>query len=576
MLISQEYRDLNAQLHRDNPSFGNDNFGWSQYALTLVNGNGYKTVLDYGCGKGKLKVTLEGFPCEVREYDPAIEGKDGPPEAAELVVCCDVLEHIEPVHLNAVLRHLRDLAQRRLFATICCRPAGKTLADGRNAHLIVKPNEWWRSKMGDYFQILAWENRGATVACELGPKDYIGRKKVRSRRPFTTEMAGVLGNIRHQVNAHSDAFSQIKSVAMWEGVDDAPADLQGACDLIEDLDDIDEALREVAQKSLKCTFIAAKITPNISEWDWRRMLDRRFRVAVWEVAHGRVFMTGAPGVMVQGICAVGAVTDDDRWVNVGAAIKRYSARIEPAEPHGRVALLACYGPSLKDTIGTIQAAAGEVDVVSVSGSHDFLLENGVVPKYHVECDPRPHKALNVDKSHPDVTYLIASVCHPEYFDKLGDAAVRLWHVSTSEHVLRLINECGENPKHIISGGGSVGLRAIPLLYAMGYREIHIHAMDCSFKSEGEGIAQWAGKHAGKKQDCCEVLCDGELFISSPVLLTYATGFFESIQKVTDLSIRLYGKGLLQSMCEYYMRQGAECIVGHVSAEKEEVAQNEVG
>jgi hypothetical protein len=559
MLISEEYRALNAQLHADNPSYGNDNFGWSKFALQLVTGNGYKTVLDYGCGKGNVAKALANADVLVAEYDPAIEGKDAEPDPAELVVCTDVLEHIEPVHLNAVLRDLRRVTQRRLFVTIACRPAGKTLADGRNAHLLVKPSAWWRAKLLEHFQILLWEERGSTVAAELVAKQHDGFRRPRSRRVMPPPMISYFGGMRDQINASSDAFSQIASIRMHEGIDDEPADFQAAYDILEHLDDIDAALASLASNSLKCTFVAVKLSELISEWDWRRVLEKRFRVAQWAAEGGtHLTMIGAPGVMVQGVCAVGAVASDERWENVAANTKRFSKRIDLTAEHGRTALIACYGPSLVDTIETLKIEAGrpDVDVVSVSGSHDFLLSHGIVPRYHIECDPRLHKADNIDRSHPDTEYLIASVCHPGYFEKLGpDANVKLWHVSTSEHVLRLINEMKESPKHIISGGGSVGLRSIPLLYAMGYRNYSVFAMDCSFKSEGESIQQWAGKHAGKKQDCCEALCDGTIFISSPVLLTYATGFFEMIQKVTDINIRLYGNGLLQAMCRYYMSQG---------------------
>jgi SAM-dependent methyltransferase len=558
MLISDGYRELNRQLHADNPRYGNDNFGWSKYVRDLVKGNGYASVLDYGCGKGRVAAELAELKISVAEYDPAIEGKDAPPEPADLVVCTDVLEHIEPVHLNAVLRHLREMTRRRLFVTIFTGPAGKTLADGRNAHLIQKPGMWWRAKLLEHFQVLLWEERGAVVAAELVAKKHTGRVRPAKRRTMTPQMLDFIGNIQTQINAASDAFSQISTTRMWEGTDDEPADLQGACDVIEHMDDIDEALSLLARNSLKCAFCAVKLSDLHSEWDWRRIIEKRFRVANWQIDQGHLLMVGAPTIMVQGVCAVGAVEDGERWKNVEAATKRVSKRIELADVHERTAIIACYGPSLIDTIEALKAEAADpnVDVISVSGAHDFLISHGVVPRYHIECDPRPHKALNIEKSHPDVTYMVASVCHPDYFDRLGEADIRLWHVSTAEHVLRLINELGESPKHVISGGGSVGLRSMPLLYAMGYRNMHIFAMDCSFKSDGETVRQWAGKHAGKKQDCCEVLCDQEIFISSPVLLTYATNFFETIQKVTDLNIRLYGHGLLQAMARFYMSQGA--------------------
>lgn len=557
-LISEEYRQLNKQLHQDRPDYGDDKSQWSGYALNLTRSNGYNSVLDYGCGKGKLAKVFAEAGITVAEYDPAIEGKDGDPQPAELVTCCDVLEHIEPVHLNAVLRHLKELTQKRLFAVISCRPAGKTLADGRNAHLIVKPGSWWREKLADYFQVLTWEERGSVAACELVAKKHMGRLKPKARRAMTPDMTNFMIGIRDQVNAASDAFSQLSNMRMWEGFDDRPADLQGACDVLEHMNDIDEALAEFARNSLKCSFVAIKTNDLITEWDWKRVIEKRIRVAQWQKEGEHLIGIGAPGITVQGICAVGAVGDDDRWRNVEASLARITKRIETADKHDRVAVVACYGPSLLETIDTLKASyeSGEVDVVSVSGSHDLLLSHGIVPKYHIECDPRPHKALNIDQSRPDVIYMVASVCHPEYFDKLGDADIRLWHVSTAEHVMRLIGEAKENPRHIISGGGSVGLRSIPLLYALGYREMHMFGLDCSFKSDGETVQQWAGKHAGKRQDVCEVLCDQELFISSPVLLTYATNFFETIQKVTDLNVRLYGRGLLQAMCKYYMSQGA--------------------
>ncbi len=83
----------------------------------------------------------------MREYDPAIEGKDGRPVFADLVVCTDVLEHIEPDRLDNVLTHLRTLARRAVFVVINTQPSNKTLTDGRNAHLIVEPAVWWYERL---------------------------------------------------------------------------------------------------------------------------------------------------------------------------------------------------------------------------------------------------------------------------------------------------------------------------------------------------------------------------------------------------------------------------------------------
>ncbi len=76
-----------------------------------------KTVLDYGCGRGTLKPALS-LHLDVREYDPGIVGKDTLPEAADVVVCTDVLEHIEPELLPNVMHHLRALMMRAGFFVI--------------------------------------------------------------------------------------------------------------------------------------------------------------------------------------------------------------------------------------------------------------------------------------------------------------------------------------------------------------------------------------------------------------------------------------------------------------------------
>jgi hypothetical protein len=112
------------------------------------------------------------------------------------------------------------------------------------------------------------------------------------------------------------------------------------------------------------------------------------------------------------------------------------------------------------------------------------------------------------------------------------------------------------------------------MYALGYRNFSIYGMDCSFQGEDgsssfrpdpdqdmqqqamvwaeqKQIMQWAGAHAGKRQELCASLCDGEIFISSPVLVTYAGGFFDIMNRLPNTKYRVYGDGLLPAMCRLY-------------------------
>jgi Methyltransferase domain len=146
-LCSREYRDVLLQTHK---ASGMKWGGAGKSHAETVKAFAYQlqavTVLDYGCGRGTLK---EAVPFQVQEYDPGIPGKDALPEPADLVVCTDVLEHIEPDKLDNVLRHLRSLTKKGIFLVIALTPARQILSDGRNAHISLHPSKWWLRKLQD-------------------------------------------------------------------------------------------------------------------------------------------------------------------------------------------------------------------------------------------------------------------------------------------------------------------------------------------------------------------------------------------------------------------------------------------
>lgn len=155
--ISDEYRGLNQKLHEDNKSYGTSGKKWTLQILDLSKTLDTKDILDYGCGKSTLANNL---PFQIRQYDPAIPKYSGRPSAADIVACTDVLEHIEPECLDSVLDDLKGLTKKVGFFVVATRPAAKTLADGRNAHLIQKPVEWWVPKLCERFSLSMLQNFG--------------------------------------------------------------------------------------------------------------------------------------------------------------------------------------------------------------------------------------------------------------------------------------------------------------------------------------------------------------------------------------------------------------------------------
>jgi len=150
-LISDEYRNLNKKLHASKNEYGSFGNKYIEYVLKIMQDNSHiKTVLDYGCGKGELAKSL---PFKIFEYDPCVEGKDKDPEPADLVICTDVLEHVERDYLEAVIGDIARCTKTVAFIVINLCPAKKFLEDGRNAHIIQESKEWWADQLLKYFDI---------------------------------------------------------------------------------------------------------------------------------------------------------------------------------------------------------------------------------------------------------------------------------------------------------------------------------------------------------------------------------------------------------------------------------------
>ena len=146
MLITEKYRAEQTYLHTEHPNhrkYGTGK-GWTDVITNLYDEYQCSGVLDYGCGKALLN---EHMTLPITNYDPGLPEFAALPRPHDLVVCMDVLEHVEPELLQNVLKHLHDVTIKVLFVTISLKYAGRYLRDGRNAHLIVKPATWWIAQL---------------------------------------------------------------------------------------------------------------------------------------------------------------------------------------------------------------------------------------------------------------------------------------------------------------------------------------------------------------------------------------------------------------------------------------------
>ena len=152
--ISEAYRKLQQGLHT-NPNYGVASLQFAPIVADIIRQSKARSISDYGAGKknllkGLAAAGITGF--DYYPYDPAFP-EYGEPKPADLVCCIDVLEHIEPDFLGNVIDDLARITTNLGFFSIHMGPAGKVLADGRNAHLIQKPASWWLKHLVERFEI---------------------------------------------------------------------------------------------------------------------------------------------------------------------------------------------------------------------------------------------------------------------------------------------------------------------------------------------------------------------------------------------------------------------------------------
>lgn len=145
--FTDSYAKEQRRIHETQAAYGSRGFNWSYLIAGIAQIEGCASILDYGCGKGTIgKAFREAGLNSVTDYDPAIPGKDAPAKPADLVVAVDVMEHIEPECLPAVMADLARVTRKIIFVAVSTIPSKRTMSDGRNTHLIVRDDAFWRGQ----------------------------------------------------------------------------------------------------------------------------------------------------------------------------------------------------------------------------------------------------------------------------------------------------------------------------------------------------------------------------------------------------------------------------------------------
>ena len=204
--------------------------------------------------------------------------------------------------------------------------------------------------------------------------------------------------------------------------------------------------------------------------------------------------------------------------------------------------MVCYGPSLAETWEKVKDFKY---VITGSGSHKFLTDHGIIPTWHVDVDPRPHKITLMGEPCKDTTYLIASTCHPLLFEHLTGFNVVLWHIFDGEAEGMRLLPPGE---WAFTGGCSVGLRSMALARVLGFTDLHVFGMDgCSGKT-----GKHAAAHPNQAKTSNPVEYKGKTYQTTPGFLAAAQQTFHELDHMVDVKATFYGEGLVQEMARHYV------------------------
>jgi len=230
--------------------------------------------------------------------------------------------------------------------------------------------------------------------------------------------------------------------------------------------------------------------------------------------------------------------------NVRSSMARELRWFDTSPEHDGHACIVGGGPSLKDCLGELSWRQKQGQkVIALNGTAKFLISVGITPDMVVIADARPENAEFVRGL--KITALLASQCHPDTFEAAEETI--LWHVNT-EGMAEILKDERELPVHLIGGGSTVGLNAIVLMFAAGYRKIHLYGFDSSYRDDDHHAYS---QSLNDNDRVVDALCGDRKFRASGWMAQQVNEFRDLVPGLVadGCIITVAGDGMLQTMAK---------------------------
>jgi uncharacterized Rossmann fold enzyme len=208
------------------------------------------------------------------------------------------------------------------------------------------------------------------------------------------------------------------------------------------------------------------------------------------------------------------------------------------------------GPSLADTLEELawRKSIGQ-KVWALNGAARFLYKNGILPDAVVIADARAENASFLAELNQGVTAYLASQCDPALFEACRECELEivLWHVN-SPGMAEALQDEKERPVHLIGGGSTVGLNAMVLAFAGGFRKIHLYGFDSSYRDEQHHAY---GQAMNDQDRVVDALYREQKFRAAPWMVQQVNEFQDLVPTLTadGCVITVAGSGLLPSVAK---------------------------
>lgn len=250
-------------------------------------------------------------------------------------------------------------------------------------------------------------------------------------------------------------------------------------------------------------------------------------------------------------------SDDTLLAQIKANSERKLPEFIPyPNPHTSVLCLVGSGPSVRGQLDSIleQKKKGRL-IVALKGAHDFLLENGIRPDWCVMLDPQEKIVNCVQLNEKEITYFIASQCHPLVFEHLKDNYVILWHALSGIGEEKILEG-----RVLIGGGTTTGLRAMNMVYSLGYRYAHLYGFDsCVTEQEGKTYKRINIHKEDTGMDepgkIIDVWVGKRRFWANPAMAAQAQEFQQAMAVLKGMKVNVHGDGLIRELWQHHIGKG---------------------